>query len=390
MQREQFGKDLDRLINTTYVVLVVSAVILFIKFGFPILGEFLSYIPLLLMPLIVAIILAAVMEPLVSALERFVSRIWATLLSFIIVLGGFAALITVVAVVAVKQLSSLYVLAMKHSDQIIAITLKSVSNAKLFFLNLKLPPEAQDALEKGLTSGATFLKDLLGSMVKGLGSGLGSLPEALMFIMIAAVATFFLIKDQAIILAFLERVVPAQVMDKATTIIRRIFDTLLGFLKGYAIITTVTAIITVIGLTILGADSAFVMGIFIAVLDIVPVIGSGIIFIPWIIISIISGQPVLGLELFGLWVGVGVVRQLIEPKIVGDNIGLHPLVSLISLYAGLKIAGFIGMVLGPVTVVIFLSMARAGLFDTLVPWIHTDHRTVEQIEDGVLGEGTDE
>lgn len=384
MRENKTKRNLNRLISACYVAVVLIILVLIFQFILPILGSWLTYVPSLLLPLIVAIILAAVMEPLVSWLEKFMGRVWGTILSFVIVLGGFILFIVMITVVAVKQITELYLYTMEHSDQIIALTLQSVDEIKIFFLNLDVPPELRDMLENGLTSGAESMKELLGTMAMGLGTGLSSVPEVLMFVVIAALATFFVLKDQVMIINFLEKALPEDVMKKITTITRRLFDTLLGFLRGYAILTTITASITVIGLSLMGIESSVMLGIIIAVLDIIPVIGSGIVFVPWMAVDLVTGQYLQAFELMALWTGVGIVRQLSEPKIVGDNIGLHPLVSLLSMYAGLKAGGFFGMILGPITVVIFLSIFRAGVLDPLLIWMNVKPSDID------LGTGRDQ
>lgn len=391
MQMEEKGcKYLERLIYMAYLAAVLLVVVLAYRYVLPIAAELLAYVPSLLMPLIVAIILAVVMEPLVSLLGKYVSRLWATLFSFVIVLGGFALVITGLAIIAMKQISELYLLTLEHSDQIIALTLQSIDEVRVFFLHLDVPPEARDLIEKGLTSGADSLKDILNSIVKGLGSGLSSVPEMVVFIVIAAMATFFVVKDQAAIIAVMQRALPEEAIEKISFIIRRLYETLLGFLRSYTIIILITSVITIIGLSIMGVESAFMLGFIISFLDIVPVIGSGLVLIPWIIISFVTGKTLLGVELILLWGLVAVVRQMIEPKIVGDNIGLHPLVSLLSIYVGLKLAGFIGMLLGPATVVIVLAMAKAGLFESIIPWINTsrleDDSSSEVPEEGAVAD----
>ena len=94
-----------------------------------------------------------------------------------------------------------------------------------------------------------------------------------------------------------------------------------------------------------------------------PVLGPGLVFVPWIIWEFISGHTGLGVSLLVVYTVISVVRQILEPKIVGDSIGLHPLATLISLYVGLQLGGVVGMILGPVTVVIVIACYRAGLLD---------------------------
>lgn len=94
-------------------------------------------------------------------------------------------------------------------------------------------------------------------------------------------------------------------------------------------------------------------------------IGPGTIFVPWIIWEFATGSTRMGVSLLLVYATISIVRQVLEPKIVGDNIGLHPLVTLISLYVGLQLGGLVGMILGPVSVVIFMACYRAGIFPGL-------------------------
>ncbi len=87
--------------------------------------------------------------------------------------------------------------------------------------------------------------------------------------------------------------------------------------------------------------------------------------VPWIIWEFATGNSKLGIGLAVLYVTTSVVRQILEPKIVGDNIGLHPLATLVSLYIGLQLGGMVGMILGPITLIIIISCYRAGLFSSL-------------------------
>ena len=107
----------------------------------------------------------------------------------------------------------------------------------------------------------------------------------------------------------------------------------------------------------------FTIGILVGILDILPILGPGTLFIPWIIWEIISGDTGFAVSLLVLYVIISVVRQFLEPKIIGDNIGLHPLATLISLYVGLQLGGIVGMIAGPVLLVIFIACYRVGVFN---------------------------
>jgi predicted PurR-regulated permease PerM len=96
-------------------------------------------------------------------------------------------------------------------------------------------------------------------------------------------------------------------------------------------------------------------------LDILPILGPGALFVPWSLWEIASGNGSFGFELLVLYGIIVIVRQVLEPKIVADSIGLHPLATLVGMFVGLKAAGVMGMFLGPVILVLFQALRRAGL-----------------------------
>jgi sporulation integral membrane protein YtvI len=136
---------------------------------------------------------------------------------------------------------------------------------------------------------------------------------------------------------------------------------LIGFLKAQSIILSVTFIESFIGLTFLGIDYAFTLAIIIAVFDILPVLGTGGIYVPWAVINLILGNYRLGVGLLLLYGIIVVVRYMIEPKVVGQQLGIHPLLTLMSMFAGLKLIGVAGLILGPTTVVALKAFQHAGI-----------------------------
>ena len=113
-----------------------------------------------------------------------------------------------------------------------------------------------------------------------------------------------------------------------------------------------------IGLSILKVNYALLLAILIAVVDILPLIGTGTILIPWAIFSFITGNAGLGSGLLVLYGIVLIIRQLAEPKIVGSSIGLHPLATLAAVYLGIKFAGFIGIFIGPIVALCIKGLGK--------------------------------
>ena len=111
------------------------------------------------------------------------------------------------------------------------------------------------------------------------------------------------------------------------------------------------------------------MALFIGFVDALPILGSGTVMIPWAVISGLNGDLSLGIAIVTLFIIMSVVRQFLEPKLVSKNIGVHPIFTLIAMYTGFKITGVIGLLLGPIALIIikniFANLIDKGVFKTI-------------------------
>lgn len=131
-----------------------------------------------------------------------------------------------------------------------------------------------------------------------------------------------------------------------------------GYMKAQVTLMIITFIILGIGLTIIDAKHPILISAGIAILDIIPVLGAGIVMIPWAIINFIIGNKDMGADLATLYVILVILRQFIEPKIVGKEIGVRPLYTFIATILGSIILGPIGIILGPLAAVIISSIMK--------------------------------
>ncbi len=363
--------DLNRylkiLAKLTILVMALVAIYLLFSYVFPILGRIMSYIPSLLLPFILAIVLAVVIEPVVAFFETKakLNRSLAVLISLILTVGGFIYIISLLITKIINEISGMSPKLIKYSDTVVQKIINTISDFRLLYVELNLPLEVQSAIQDNLQNAMLILKGVLESTVNTLAKVVASLPSMFVFLMIATVATFFIIKDRALLRRFFLQIIPGVARSKTRSVITELLQSLVGFIKAYSILITITTITTMIGLKILGVKYVLTIGIVVGLLDILPILGPGTLFIPWIIWEFIAGNTGLGISLLILYGTISVVRQMIEPKIIGDNIGLHPLATLFSLYVGLKLGGVVGMILGPVTIVVIMASFRAGIFDSI-------------------------
>jgi predicted PurR-regulated permease PerM len=126
-------------------------------------------------------------------------------------------------------------------------------------------------------------------------------------------------------------------------------------------------IIVTSGLLIMGNQYAFTVGILAGLFDLVPIIGPSLIFLPWALIALFTGGVSATVKILLVYLAATVVRQILEPKILAQNIGIHPLPALISMYVGLTLFGAYGLILGPTAIVIYEAVNRAGLLKSNKP-----------------------
>ena len=213
-----------------------------------------------------------------------------------------------------------------------------------------------------LSSIQSTLSDLSTNAVGLLANGATKLPGLLIGFIISIVATIFISVEFDVIKRFFQRQIPEKYRSLATMVWYRSGLTLVKMLQGYAFILMISFLELAVGLTLMRVDYSIVIAGVVAMVDILPVVGTGTILIPWAIVCLLIGQFSRGILLLLLYVTITVVRNIIEPKIIGSRIGLHPLVTLIFMYLGLKLFGLAGMFLCPVTVILLKNMQDAGVF----------------------------
>jgi sporulation integral membrane protein YtvI len=135
-----------------------------------------------------------------------------------------------------------------------------------------------------------------------------------------------------------------------------------GFLRSQFILSALTYIISLIGLLVLNVKYPLAIALLIIIVDIMPILGTGSVLVPWGGYLMLTGNLYVGVGLIVLFLVITVFRRIVEPKILGDSVGIGSLSALISLYVGFKLVGVIGVFIGPLVVIIYMAARKAGLF----------------------------
>lgn len=216
--------------------------------------------------------------------------------------------------------------------------------------------------------GELSLKDAIGSIVNALSSRLtsfaskgisvaSSLPGVLIGIVVTILSAFFFSKDSGAIRDTLGPTLYKYIGSKSIYINfkRDILAVIWGYLRAQLTLMSVTMTVVTTGLAIIGVKNALALGILAGIVDSLPILGPAAFFMPWVAVMALTGQGVLAVKLFILYVVTTVTRQLLEPKVLSAHIGVHPLLTLMGLYLGIQFFGFPGIILGPFTMVTLVA-----------------------------------
>ena len=173
------------------------------------------------------------------------------------------------------------------------------------------------------------------------------------------VATFFISKDLPQIREFIWSKLPKEQRQQVRSVFGDLLRTAWGYLKAQAILITITTVLTTFGLWIVGIQSWLSAGLVIGILDLLPVVGPTVVFVPWIIYLFVVGNTGLAFSLLVIYGIASGARSLFEAKVVGDFVGLHPLLTMIAMYSGVLLWGVKGIVLGPVIFILAKAILRA-------------------------------
>jgi sporulation integral membrane protein YtvI len=238
-----------------------------------------------------------------------------------------------------------------------------------------LPQNIQDSVNQFFTHMGEYLNVMVQKIasptVMVAGNMVKSIPAALVYTIVTIFSSYLFIVDRDRIMEVLRRYIP----DGGTKYYQYLKKDARRLVGGYFLaqfkIMFVIASVLAVGFLVLGVNYALLLAVIIAILDFLPILGTGTILIPWALIRLVAGEYAFGVGLLVIYVLTLVLRQVIQPKIVGDTMGLDPLMTLLFLYLGFKISGIAGMILAVPVGMLFLNMYEFGAFNSFIGSIKT-------------------
>ncbi|MBQ8002828.1 MAG: sporulation integral membrane protein YtvI [Clostridia bacterium] len=309
----------------------------------------------LFLPFIIGYIISLIASPLTRLFEKI--HLPSSLSAIIAILLVAAALFGVSAVVINKLVGEIYdfSLNLPRIYQSVTETLSHLKIAAIDIFNL-LPDEFEPYIFSAFDGLSDSLSVLSASVVETISNATLSfvkhIPGVLIAIVFSVLASYFLARDKHKLKAKLRSCVSLSFSNKVGEIKNYLADAVFAYLKAQSILMSITFVEVFIGLSILNVRYSFLFAIFIAVVDAIPVFGTGTILIPWAIYHLITGGYRFAVGLLIIYGVCLLVRQFLEPKILSSQIGVHPLITLLSMYIGYRLIGVFGMILAPLVALV--------------------------------------
>lgn len=321
-----------------------------------------------ILPFILALLFSMAIEPLVRRLRGAVksvrvfkrtvdlSRGLPTIVGMLVLFGPIFFLLFILF----KQLGTEAVALIKRVPEMIDWLEETIRNLSGSLAGTEgapgiLPPSVMIAINDWLANIETTVQTVTNELISTGGplavrvayGALASVPSVLLFIVLSVMATYQMSSDKMRIQGFIKRTLPEDIARKGRAMYKSIFHALFGQVRAQLCISGLVMLVVILGLTVLRVESSLILGFFIGLADALPVVGAGLFLLPWSVFGFITGDIMLGVGMLILYVLVIITRQIAEPRIVGKTLGLHPLLTMMSMYAGFVALGFLGLLVGP-------------------------------------------
>ena len=326
-------------------------------------------------PFLIAGIIAVLIEPVIKfCMNRLkMSRRMSSLLVVTITM----VILGVIIVAGITELSSELIKLTGNIQPAVtklSSTIDSLSD-KVIEWYPDMPIQVANVIESSVLEAISKVGNIVASFASTIVKLILSVPTIIIYTVMMIMALVFFTKDRIYVIDTLEHHVPKAWLAKTSKVAKEIFSSLGRYIRIYTKIILITFIeifivyrfiFPMFGILV---PYPLVLSIITAIVDILPVLGVGTILIPWGLIYFLTGNFGWGLLLIGTYIAITVIRNFIEPKLVSDEFGVHPLITLIAMFAGFKLLGVVGLLLGPISLMalrcIFAKQIERGFFKDL-------------------------
>jgi len=322
------------------------------------------------MPFVIAFVISAIANPFVRFMEKRIKivRKHSSAIMILLVIGAVVGLLYLVGRFLWGQMLNLYEDRYEIYNAVKTVLDDFTANLERLFE--KLPGDLHisfNDLQQSLASWMEgFLEGIELPSIAVAGNYVSSVVEVIFIVIITILAAYFLTAERDNIAAKLVEIMPASVVRYYRMMMDSIKKAVGGYFKAQFKIMLILILVMFIGFEIMNISYSLLLATLIAALDFLPVFGTGAVFWPWIIVDLIAGNYKQAIFLGVMYLACQLIKQLLQPKMVGDSVGMNPLATLVYMFVGYRIGGVLGMIIGIPVGMILVSFYKAGLFDRLI------------------------
>lgn len=322
------------------------------------------------MPFVIGWFIAYIASPVVNWLERRL-KIVKKLGSAIIIIGVLAGLVFLIYFAGSRLWREIVALIQNMPDlyQQLESGLGDIGKTLDGVFSV-LPKGVQNGWHAMVSNLDSTMGDLIGRFseptVAAAGNFAKKIPSVLIATIVTVISAYFFIADRDAVIAWSKKIAPDPVVRRMSMVIDNLKYAVGGYFKAQMKIMVVVFGLLLAGFVLLGVHFQILLALLIAFLDFLPFFGTGTALIPWALYKFMVGNYKLAIALMVLYAVTQLVRQLIQPKLVGDSMGLNPLVTLVLLYVGYKVGSVLGMIFAVPIGMIVINLFQAGAFDYIL------------------------
>lgn len=358
----------DKLLYVRVVVNLALALV-----GLLLLIFFIPKVLVFFMPILIALIISAIANPLVQFLKRKlkIARRISSVLVIVLVVLIVAGILYGVGYFIFTECANIY----DNREEIMNVIESGVATIgeKLSSLYAILP----ESLQKSASEFSASLPERLQGLFKGFDFSsvmsafgfMGGFIDILLAIIACILAAYFFTAQHDDISKWIKKITPRSTQDYFNLVVDNFKKAIGGYFKAQFIIMFIVFAIQCVAFIIMHVPYFGLVAFLIAFLDFLPVFGMGAVYWPWIAIDIFTGNYVQAIWLSVLYIVLQVIRQLLQPKLVSDAVEMNPLITLLCMYVGYRVAGIGGLILAIPIGMIIISLYRIGAFDRIIKGI---------------------
>lgn len=340
-----------------------------------IIGVYLGFkLAIFYLPFLIAFIISLMLEPCIRfimrkmKLRRKTSSIIVFLIAIVIIVGVLIWL----GVTLVSEASNLLTSLNEYFEK--GYNLVQDLLSKIDFSKFHIPDDIMNTIQSSAIEFLGTVTEWSKGALTGAINFLTSIPTIGVYTVVTLLSLYFMCVDKVYMIDQLEHHMPETWVKRIGVHLKEIVKSLGGYLKAELTLVLISFVISVIGLYIfhfigLNVQYPLLLAVIIGFVDLLPIFGSGTFMVPWAILTACTGDFTLAVCILVLWAVMSIVRQLIEPKIVSGHIGIHPIFTLIAMYTGFKFLGVLGMIIGPILLIIlkniFATFIDRGVFKSI-------------------------